>query len=66
MFKTLRGRIITILLVAGAAGWSLYQHYDGSCPEGAPESCVQRPLKLGLDLQGGMHIVLEVDDPRAR
>ena len=47
----------------GGAIWSLYSHYQTSCPEGAPESCVKRPLKLGLDLQGGMHIVLEVDDP---
>ncbi|HEX9709247.1 MAG TPA: protein translocase subunit SecD, partial [Candidatus Thermoplasmatota archaeon] len=47
MFKSLRGRIITILVVMGVAGWQLYS--DG--------------LKLGLDLQGGMHLVLEVDDP---
>ncbi len=47
MFKTLRGRIITILIVVGVAGWQLYAN----------------GLKLGLDLQGGMHLVLEVDDP---
>lgn len=47
MFKTVRGRIIAILLIMGVAGWQLYS----------------RGLKLGLDLQGGMHIVLEVDDP---
>src|SRR5690606_7955996 len=47
MFKTVRGRIITILLIMGVAGWQLYA----------------KGLKLGLDLQGGMHIVLEVDDP---
>ncbi len=47
MFKTLRGRLITILIVALISGWQLYD----------------KGLKLGLDLQGGMHIVLEVDDP---
>jgi len=47
MFKTVRGRIIAILLIMGVAGWQLYS----------------RGLKLGLDLQGGMHLVLEVDDP---
>ncbi|MDZ7779569.1 MAG: protein translocase subunit SecD [Gemmatimonadota bacterium] len=47
MFKTVRGRIIAILLIIGVAGWQLYA----------------RGLKLGLDLQGGMHLVLEVDDP---
>ena len=47
MFKTLRGRIIAILIVTLTAGWQLYS----------------KGLKLGLDLQGGMHLVLEVDDP---
>jgi preprotein translocase subunit SecD len=47
MFKTVRGRVITILLVMAVAGWQLYSN----------------GLKLGLDLQGGMHLVLEVDDP---
>jgi preprotein translocase subunit SecD len=63
MFKTLRGRLVTILIVMGFAGWQLYDHYRNSCPESAPESCIKRPLTLGLDLQGGMHLVLEVDDP---
>ena len=47
MFKTVRGRIITILIVLLGAGWQLYSN----------------GLKLGLDLQGGMHLVLEVSDP---
>jgi preprotein translocase subunit SecD len=47
MFKTIRGRIILIvILVAGALG---YLFTNG--------------IKYGLDLQGGMHLVLEVDDP---
>jgi preprotein translocase subunit SecD len=47
MFKTVRGRLIAIVIMLAVAGWQLYTH----------------GLKLGLDLQGGMHLVLEVDDP---
>ncbi|HSG09186.1 MAG TPA: protein translocase subunit SecD [Longimicrobiales bacterium] len=47
MFKTVRGRLITIILMVVLSGWQLYSN----------------GLKLGLDLQGGMHLVLEVDDP---
>ena len=47
MFKTPRSRLITIILITGIFGWQLYS----------------KGLKLGLDLQGGMHLVLEVDDP---
>lgn len=47
MFKTLRGRLITTVVMLVIAGWQLYAN----------------GLKQGLDLQGGMHLVLEVDDP---
>lgn len=47
MFKTVRGRLVTILIMVVVSGWQLYAN----------------GLKLGLDLQGGMHLVLEVDDP---
>jgi preprotein translocase subunit SecD len=47
MFKSTRGRIVAIILTLALAGWQLYSN----------------GLKLGLDLQGGMHLVLEVDDP---
>lgn len=53
MFKSLRGRLLTVLLVVGVAGWQLYAH----------KAETDSWLKLGLDLQGGMHLVLEVDDP---
>jgi len=48
MFKTVRGRIIAIVLVCLAAGWQIKSN----------------GIKLGLDLQGGMHLVLEIDDPQ--
>ena len=47
MFKTVRGRLIAIIIMVAVSGWQLYSN----------------GLKLGLDLQGGMHLVLEVDDP---
>ena len=47
MLSTLRGRFAVILIVIAISGWQLYS----------------KGLKQGLDLQGGMHLVLEVDDP---
>jgi len=47
MFTSLRGRIIVILALVGVSTGYL----------------VNRGIKLGLDLQGGMHLVLEVYDP---
>jgi preprotein translocase subunit SecD len=53
MFNSLRTRLIVIALAVAVAGWQLYSH----------KSQTGDWLKLGLDLQGGMHLVLEVDDP---
>src|SRR5690606_8651606 len=47
MVGTVKGRILVILAVMATAGWNLYTN----------------GLKLGLDLQGGMHLALEVSDP---
>ena len=47
MLKSFRGRIVIIVLAVGLSGYYLWD----------------RGLKLGLDLQGGMHLVLEIDDP---
>ena len=47
MFTSLRGRIIVILTMLGVSIGYL----------------VTNQIKLGLDLQGGMHLALEVDDP---
>ena len=62
MFKTVRGRIITTLALIVVCAWQLYDHYQESCNRGEDVGCVQSPIKLGLDLQGGMHLVLEVED----
>ena len=47
MFKSLQGRAVLIVVLVAGALGFLYTN----------------GLKLGLDLQGGMHLVLEVDDP---
>lgn len=47
MLSSLRGRIALILVVIGLSIWQVWA----------------QGLKQGLDLQGGMHLVLEVDDP---
>ena len=64
MLGSLRGRIIVILLVIAGSGWFLYDNY-ATCveeAEAAGETRACSPIKLGLDLQGGMHLVLEVED----
>jgi len=53
MFSSIRGRIILIVAILGLSGWYLYDNYQES----------GSIVKLGLDLQGGMHLVLEIDDP---
>ena len=47
MFGTLKGRLFVIVGVAALAAFSLWQN----------------GIKLGLDLHGGMHLALEVQDP---
>ncbi len=47
MFNSIRGRIIVILAMLLVSAGYLYRN----------------GITLGLDLQGGMHLVLEVDDP---
>ncbi len=53
MLKTIRGRLITIAIVVAISLGAIYTNYAEN----------GRPIKLGLDLQGGMHLALEVDDP---
>ncbi len=47
MFKSVQGRILVILAVLAVAVGALYRN----------------GVKRGLDLQGGMHLVLEIEDP---
>ncbi len=47
MLKSIQGRLLVILTVCVVSAWYLYAN----------------GVKQGLDLQGGMHLVLEVSDP---
>lgn len=62
MLGSLRGRAVVIFAVIAASVWSMYHTYDEcmETPEEVRGAC--SPVKLGLDLQGGMHLVLEVED----
>src|SRR5688500_852228 len=62
-----------VLLVAGLIAASLFALYPRQVvervrgPNGFVYDTVQRvPLKRGLDLQGGMHLALEVDESKGR
>ncbi len=57
MFATLRNRIIVIAILAVAAGLSLWQNKRRTT---TPDQ-EGRVINLGLDLQGGMHLALELD-----
>jgi preprotein translocase subunit SecD len=53
MFSGISGRLITIGAVCLMCVWALV----------GPMARGQRPLNLGLDLEGGTHLVLQVSDP---
>jgi len=69
MLGTLRGRAIVILAVLAGAAYFLWDTRSELCEPTALEAAEGRPasgcslVALGLDLQGGSHFVLEVDDP---
>ena len=56
MFSTIRARIIVIAVLLLLCGWALL-------PKEGPTGERESALKLGLDLQGGMHLAVEIDDP---
>ena len=56
MFSTVRARLILIAVLLLLCGWALL-------PKEGPTGERESALKLGLDLQGGMHLAVEIDDP---
>ncbi|UCG75820.1 MAG: protein translocase subunit SecD [Gemmatimonadota bacterium] len=56
MLGTVRGRLIVIGVLLLLCGWALL-------PKEGPDGERESALKLGLDLQGGMHLAVEIDDP---
>ena len=71
MLTSIRNRLIIIGLMLAAAVWSLWPRRVTIRQLNAQgvmaDTTVDRtPLKLGLDLQGGIHLALEVDQSKAR
>ncbi|MDH3733829.1 MAG: protein translocase subunit SecD [Gemmatimonadota bacterium] len=58
MFSTVRWRLIWIALIAVMCGWALLPKEDEN-------GNAVSPLNLGLDLQGGMHLAVEIDESAA-
>lgn len=56
MFTTVRSRLILIAGLLLVCGWALI-------PKKGPTGDRISPLSLGLDLQGGMHLAIEIDNP---
>jgi preprotein translocase subunit SecD len=53
---SIRNRLILIAGLVALCAWALL-------PKTGPEGERISPINLGLDLQGGMHLAVEVDDP---
>ncbi len=69
MKKAIQWKITIILLVIAVCAWLLYPSYRWFSMseerrqelQQASDPILERTLSLGLDLQGGMHLILEVD-----
>ncbi|MFW6084640.1 MAG: protein translocase subunit SecD, partial [Gemmatimonadota bacterium] len=59
---TIRTRILVILGLALFCGWSLLPKSVPD-PQDPSREMEVSPINLGLDLAGGMHLAVEVDDP---
>ena len=64
MFKDIKIRVIITLLVTAAALVYLVPSFT-ALPDQWKKYMPSDKLRLGLDLQGGMHLVLEVDSQKA-
>jgi preprotein translocase subunit SecD len=57
--KKLKWKSLLVVIIAALAIWYAYPPFDIQDKEGNVEE--KGKINLGLDLQGGMHLVLEVD-----
>ncbi len=69
MFATIRSRLILILILVAVAAFNLFPRTQSTRergPDGAMHDVTVKkvPLALGLDLQGGMHLALELDQSK--
>jgi len=71
MFESLRARFIVIGVLIALSIWSLWPRHITIRVRGSDgrmrDTTVQRvPIKEGLDLRGGMHLALEIDESRGK
>ena len=69
MLSSIRNRLIVIGLLVAASVWSLWPRnvtVRQLGPDGRMQDVTVKrtPLKLGLDLQGGIHLALEIDQSK--
>src|SRR5439155_24289568 len=67
--SNLKYRLLAIVLLTVTAAWALFPRNRTTRqlgPDGRMKEVTQRhvPLRYGLDLQGGMHLALEVDEAK--
>jgi len=65
MFKDLRIRILITIIVVGVSVVFVLPTVFPGIPSGIQSFLPKEKIHLGLDLQGGMHLVLEVDTAKA-
>jgi len=65
MRRWLKARLLLALVVLAGAVLFLLPTFLGGVPEGWPEFLPREKVRLGLDLQGGMHLLLEVEAEEA-
>jgi len=66
--KKIRGRMLLVLFLAVISFYLFIPSWPGlydRIPDGMKWAIPPRGVSLGLDLQGGMHLVLEVEEDRA-
>ena len=63
MLKDLRARLALIVLAVLVSGWVLYRNYNRPDAAGHP---LRQVVNLGLDLQGGTHLAMEIDESKTR
>ena len=62
--STIRNRLILIVALLALSAWNLRPREVsvGTTADGSDSTETQYGLKLGLDLQGGMHLAVEIDE----
>jgi preprotein translocase subunit SecD len=65
MQRSVAVRLIILLVLTVAAGFYLIPTYVGALPEWWPGFLPKDRINLGLDLQGGSHLILEVKVDKA-